>query len=986
MRPVRLMTRLPRLQRLVLGTMGLVPAALIGALAVPALAAAAGPVTTAASCSGTSPAITCNLWAEAGSVTVPGGSVATWGYATASGGSPTLPGPTIVVTAGDTITLNLVNHLPQPTSLVVQGLAGAPDLTSVASGASHAYTIKAAAPGTYLYEAGIVAGTQYQVAMGLHGALIVRPSGAAGQAYADPTTAFSDEVVIDLAEIDPLLNNSATPSSFDLRNFAPKYFLVNGVAYSSAGAPPIPVTAGGTTLLRYVNAGLFHHSMATLGLRQRQLGFDGSLLPAPRTLVADTLAPGQTADVLLAVPLTTAADTLYPVYDASLLLNNAATNGIGGMLALLDATGTPSGTDTVGPITSGASFDLGTGAIAASVSDATTGNGNVAAAEYFLDATGANGSGTALSGAFASPTEAVTATLDGPTLAGLASGTHSLYIHGQDAAGNWGAMVSVTFVVDRTGPIVSGIKLNPANAGGGVSVAVSATASDASTGNANITVAELSIDGGAATPVTLNKIAPDVSLTATIPALTISGLAEGSHTVGIRAQDALGNWGAAATQTLIVDRTAPTASGLAANPPANNGNIPQSSTQASVRLTVTLADPISGGVNSSLSGAEGFIDVAGANGAGFPFTAADGLYNTPNETAYADVPLTTIKLLASGNHTFLVHARDAAGNWGPTTSLVYLLDRTAPTMAGATFTAVSPTLGGGFTITLNTPVDPLVGGLASGITGGEYWISATAPAAGAGTQFTGTGPINVPAGTLTTGAHAVGVRIRDAAGNWSLVRTGSVTTTVVNIFSSTFDSGTRPWGWTSASTTTTSRLNTSTPGLTGNGRKLQAQANNTNYLQYNFGTAANPAAPTVDARFQFNPNGVTSTGQTIFASATNTAFGTVLGQVRYRRNGTQPQVQLQIASAANATWVNINAAVNSIEVVWQAVGSVGGAPGTFSLYLNGAATAAQTLTTTSTASVGAFRFGSVTVGTSTSNLYFDTFAAKRSVTTLYGQP
>ncbi|MFN8630971.1 MAG: multicopper oxidase domain-containing protein [Chloroflexota bacterium] len=128
MRPVRLMTRLPRLQRLVLGTLGLVPAALIGALAVPALAAAAGPVTTAASCTGASPAITCNLWAEVGSVPVPGGSVAAAARLLPRPAASDGPGPAIVATAGDTITLNLVNHLPQPTSLVVRGLNGAPDI------------------------------------------------------------------------------------------------------------------------------------------------------------------------------------------------------------------------------------------------------------------------------------------------------------------------------------------------------------------------------------------------------------------------------------------------------------------------------------------------------------------------------------------------------------------------------------------------------------------------------------------------------------------------------------------------------------------------------------------------------------------------------------------------------------------------------------------------------------------------------------------
>ena len=51
------------------------------------------------------------------------------------------------------------------------------------------------------------------------------------------------------------------------------------------------------------------------------------------------------------------------------------------------------------------------------------------------------------------------------------------------------------------------------------------------------------------------------------------------------------------------------------------------------------------------------------------------------------------------------------------------------------------------------------------------------------------------------------------------------------------------------STNTTTRLNvTTSPALVG-ARSLQAQGNNTNYVQYTFGTAANPATATYDARF-----------------------------------------------------------------------------------------------------------------------------------------
>jgi hypothetical protein len=158
---------------------------------------------------------------------------------------------------------------------------------------------------------------------------------------------------------------------------------------------------------------------------------------------------------------------------------------------------------------------------------------------------------------------------------------------------------------------------------------------------------------------------------------------------------------------------------------------------------------------------------------------------------------------------------------------------------------------------------------------------------------------------------------------------------------------------------------------------LQAQGNNTNYVQYNFGTVANPVAAIYDARFSFNPNNNASTGQDIFAAATTSTFGTTLFHVRYRLNGAQPQVQIQVGNTANASWVNItNNTGNSIEVVWQS-------GGTLALYLNGATTASQSLAA-GAGSVGAVRLGSVTSGGSATLEYFDSFASKRSASPLIG--
>ena len=70
--------------------------------------------------------------------------------------------------------------------------------------------------------------------------------------------------------------------------------------------------------------------------------------------------------------------------------------------------------------------------------------------------------------------------------------------------------------------------------------------------------------------------------------------------------------------------------------------------------------------------------------------------------------------------------------------------------------------------------------------------------------------------------------------------------------------------------------------------------------------------------------------------------------------------------------------------MYQATGSVGPAPGTLNLYLNGAAAPAQTLAVTSNANVTTVRLGSVTSGGSTTQMFFDAFASKRSVSPLFG--
>src|SRR5215468_12177917 len=132
---------------------------------------------------------TIDLCAKPGTATLTGAvTVPVWGFgipstpgdcATATAG---LPGPVLSVAEGDTVTVNVTNALPAGHTLTfeVPGLSFAAGPQDAAVGATVTRTFTANAPGTYQYRSGGDAGRQQ--AMGLAGALVVRPP-AANQAY-----------------------------------------------------------------------------------------------------------------------------------------------------------------------------------------------------------------------------------------------------------------------------------------------------------------------------------------------------------------------------------------------------------------------------------------------------------------------------------------------------------------------------------------------------------------------------------------------------------------------------------------------------------------------------------------------------------------------------------------------------------------------------------------------------------------------------------
>jgi FtsP/CotA-like multicopper oxidase with cupredoxin domain len=668
----------------------------------------AGFSTPAASAASCLPTVTIDRYAKTGTATLYGTtSVTIWGYAANSGDTASLPGPALDVNQGDCVEVVLHNvDIPEATSLLFQGQEMIPDTTGVASGNSTSYVFSASSPGTFLYEAGLIPNAQHQVAMGLYGALIVRPVDGTNtpipnQAYGDASTAYDSESVLVLSELDPALNGSGSPATFDMRNYKPQYFLINGKAYPGTAA--LAGDPGQKVLMRYVNAGLQAHAMSTLGLWQTIIAQDGEAYAHSHNVVAETIATGQTLDTLVTVPGSALEGDKFAVYDANMLLHNGNTAGFGGMMTFLTVgAGAPPPPPDAGPTVSLLSLSpnptngLVDVTVSATVTDGGADASNIMAAEFYIDGTSNTSNAmTAVDLVFDSTSEAVEGTITMATLASLPSGNHSIYARGQDANGNWGPFLSVVLNLDKTGPATTGLTLAPNPSSGAEPVDLTATGNDTATGGSNVDAAEYWVDGGAHVAMTVDGIVSSITnFTATIsPPLSI-----GPHTVSVQSRDVFGNWGAVATITLqVADPEPPTTSNVTASPNPTNGLVGYNTSVPAVRVTADFSDVATGG--SNIVAAEGFIDAVGSIGSGFVFIATDGGFNSPTESGYGDIPLASVRALSDGPHTIYVRAKDSSGNWGDAmavgASTTLRVDKSGPTFGPITVTPPNTTRGGG---------------------------------------------------------------------------------------------------------------------------------------------------------------------------------------------------------------------------------------------------------------------------------------------------
>jgi hypothetical protein len=256
------------------------------------------------------------------------------------------PGPTLIVTEGQLVTVTLTNHLPSAagnTSIVFPGFVvtatgGTPGLVAQeATPTSPAtYTFTATKPGTYAYYSG--SQSELQIEMGMFGAVIVLPNTAqagctkgpyslAASAYDNVHTCYDREYLFQFSEADARVHGAVDAAktgpagslNVPMDPYQPQFYLVNGRSMPDDMDAPFSTSyvhqpyngnphmhPGELVLMRIIGQGRIQHPFHFHGNHARVLARDGNLLLSASTTQPDALAgpllfttpsvPGQTQD------------------------------------------------------------------------------------------------------------------------------------------------------------------------------------------------------------------------------------------------------------------------------------------------------------------------------------------------------------------------------------------------------------------------------------------------------------------------------------------------------------------------------------------------------------------------------------------------------------------------------------------------------------------------------------------------------------------
>lgn len=208
-----------------------------------------------------------------------------------------VPGPTIRVTEGDRVRINVTNRLPESTTVHWHGLIlpnemdGPAEITQepIPPGGTYSYEYTVGQHGTYFYHTHDH--VDRQQSLGLYGALIIEPRNPEDEVPADL------EYTVQLQEW--LKREWLTYPAMPMEGGLPNFFTINGKSYPATET--IRMKVGETLKVRFVGSHTTAiHPMHIHGGPFEVAAVDGETLSETARYLADTInvGPGQRFDVL----------------------------------------------------------------------------------------------------------------------------------------------------------------------------------------------------------------------------------------------------------------------------------------------------------------------------------------------------------------------------------------------------------------------------------------------------------------------------------------------------------------------------------------------------------------------------------------------------------------------------------------------------------------------------------------------------------------
>lgn len=245
-----------------------------------------------------------------------------------------VPGPTIRFNQGDKVRIDVINRLPETTTvhwhgLILPNVMDGPAMITQApikNGQIYRYAFTAVQSGTYLYHSHDH--VDRQQGLGLYGALIIDP------ATPDPSLVADHEYTLQLQEW--LKREGLTYPAMPMDGGQPNFFTFNGKAFPATDT--IHMRVGETLKVRMIGSNNgFIHPIHIHGGPFEVVARDGETLAPSARFKTDTIniAPGQRYDVIWKA-LKPGKWLIHCHIAHHTTNNNVETEGGGGLMMVID--------------------------------------------------------------------------------------------------------------------------------------------------------------------------------------------------------------------------------------------------------------------------------------------------------------------------------------------------------------------------------------------------------------------------------------------------------------------------------------------------------------------------------------------------------------------------------------------------------------------------------------------------------------------------